>query len=150
MRVQRAIVAAAAGTVLMLAGCDQQPPAPSDHPNILAVQAPAKVTPGRPFLVDVYAIDLGGTDYAVVLHVEKLPAHLTGGGRQCYAQPDAGINPDGHWCEYGAAPLTATRSSYEFTWTGAKGKRFDVEFCATLFSASDPYAGPCVTKTIAS
>ena len=122
MKVQRAIVATTLGIGLLLVGCDQQPPAPSDTPNILAVQAPATVSPNRPFDVDVYGIDLGGTDYAVIFHDAKRPAHVTVGAG--HALPDdVPFNPDGYWCEYGAYPLTATRSSDQFTWTGGKGKR---------------------------
>ncbi len=150
---RRWIVLGALTTALVAAGCTQPAPSPLDEATIAAVEVPATVVRDVPFDVDVYAEDLGSTDYDVSWRDERTdpsPLHL----RSLTCVGSIGSpSPDTPACEYDSNTttlLSITRSRYELVWTGAKGGTFPLRICAE--SESDP-PDPlpdeaCVTKTV--
>ncbi len=110
---------------------------------------------GIPFDVDVYAEDLGNTDYDVSWRAESTtPAALDLRSLTCVGSIGS-PSPDTPACEYDSNTttlLSITKSEYELVWTGDKGVDFHLQICAA--SESDP-PDPlpdeaCVTKSCSS
>ena len=150
---RRWIVLGALTTALAAVGCTQPAPSPLDEATIAAMEVPATVVRAVPFDVDVYAEDLGNTDYDVTWRAESTtPADLNLRSLTCVGSIGS-PSPDTPACEYDSNTttlLSITRSEYELVWTGAKGQTFQVQICAR--SESDP-PDPlpdeaCVTKTV--
>jgi hypothetical protein len=150
---RRWIVLGALTTALVATGCTQPAPSPIDQATIAAMEVPATVARGIPFDVDVYAEDLGNTDYDVSWRAESTtPAALDLRSLTCVGSIGS-PSPDTPACEYDSNTttlLSITRSEYELVWTGEKGVDFHLQICAA--SESDPPdplpEEACVTKTV--
>jgi hypothetical protein len=148
----RWIVVGAVALGLVTAGCVQPAPPPPDYATISAVQASATVTQNQPFIVDVFAEDLGSPQYDVTYTANGVPPDLQLQQQTCNGTQPNTPSADTPACEYDSATTTlntVTKTEYQFVWTGSKGVRFSFQVCAaseTNPPTPFPTGGSCVTK----
>jgi hypothetical protein len=152
---RRWVVIGAVAAGLVCAGCFTPAPTPPDRAVVASVQVASTVTRNQPFVLDVFAEDLGSNDYTVTLINPGSPPDLHALNTVCNGTQPGEPSADGTACEYDnrtTTTSTVTKTGYTFVWNGSTGVQFTIEVCAASFTNPPtpfPTGGSCVTKPIA-